>query len=91
MTTWWWLAFSEPEQQKVLGVVLVEGASLREALTRMIHILRIEPGGQLTAEEFAQGVAPPEAYRDRVLTYGEAAACAEEMNSRYRGEEGRAA
>jgi hypothetical protein len=57
----------------------------------MIHILRMDPGGQLTVEEFAPGVEPPEAYREGVLTYDEAAACAEEMNRRYRGEQGRAA
>jgi hypothetical protein len=86
--TWWLLCFSEPEEQRVLGVVLVEGVNVREAVRRMCD-LGIDPGGKLTSEEFPAGVAPPEPYRNRQLSYAEAQECQEEISRRYRA--GRAA
>lgn len=78
----WWLSFvdpgrSAPIEQQVpggggfLGVVIAEGDTLADAITRS-HLLGVNPGGQVSA----QGPIPRQLiaaeWRDRLLTKDEA-------------------
>jgi hypothetical protein len=70
----WWLSFADPdlpEGSQFLGVVIVQAATLEDAVTRS-HLLGVNPGGgiqiagPLPAHFFA------EQWRDRLLSMAEA-------------------
>jgi hypothetical protein len=78
----WWLSFVDPDHsappgQRVpgaggfLGVVVCEGDTLADAITRS-HLLGVNPGGQVAARGPipAQMIRPE--WRDRLLTKDEA-------------------
>jgi hypothetical protein len=64
MTEMWWLSFCDgdkPKGDQFLGVCLVEGNSLAEALAKA-HTLDINPGGEVIGTFIPTSVAIPTKY-----------------------------
>lgn len=65
MTSWWWLSFARPAG--FLGVVLVEGRTLKAALQRA-HRDGINPGGECYGFAVPPSLgAPPTEWQGRLL------------------------
>ncbi len=57
-----WMSFCDPEAPKgnqFLGVIIVEGVDLRDAIFRT-HALNINPGGEIEGIELEKDVIKPE-------------------------------
>jgi hypothetical protein len=84
---WWWLCFADvtkPEGQQFLGVAIVEGATLRDALER-VSALRIYAGGKVAPVACTLYVPAPR-WRNRLLNRPEVIAARRDLVSA--GEEG---
>lgn len=70
--TWWWLSFCDPDKPRgsqFLGVVIVRGESMVEAVLTA-HRLGINPGGSVMGAAF-KGLGDwtvPEEFADRLLS-----------------------
>jgi hypothetical protein len=77
---WWWLCFCDsfkPEGQQFLGVAVVEGRTLRDAIERT-QALGINPGGRVASVACTLFV-PGTAWRDRLLSRDEVLAAGNSM------------
>lgn len=66
---WWWLSFSS-ESNASRGVVLVRARDLVDAV-RICHALSLSPGGQILGVPMPFDFAPPEKFKNRLLTRSE--------------------
>lgn len=67
---WWWLSFCDdlrPSGAQFLGVTVVQGRNLIEAVSRA-HWIGINPGGEVSGIEVRGDVDPPDALRDRLVS-----------------------
>lgn len=77
---WWWLCFCDadkPEGNQFLGVAVVEGATLGDAIA-LTGALGINPGGKVASVACTRFV-PAAAWRNRLLTRQEVVAAGNEM------------
>jgi len=63
----WWLSFVDPEDGKLLGVVIVRGESFDDALTRSGR-LGINPGGGVRGTKLPKGAEPDKQFLNRLLS-----------------------
>ena len=63
----WWLSFVDPEDGKLLGVVIVWGESFDGALTRCGR-LGINPGGGVRGTKIPKGAEPDKQFFNRLLS-----------------------
>ena len=79
---WWWLSFSDsfkPEGQQCLGVAIVEGRTLREAI-ETAEALGIHPGGRV-ASVACTAFVPAAVWRNRLLSREEVVAAGDSMEA----------
>lgn len=79
---WWWLCFcddAKPEGEQFLGVVVVEGATLGDAIART-SALGINPGGKVGSVACTRFV-PAAKWRNQVLTRQEVIKAGDEMEA----------
>ena len=77
---WWWLCFldpGKPEGEQFLGVAVVEGHTLRDAL-EVTRALGINPGGQVASVACTRYV-PGTTWRNRLLSREELIAAGNSM------------
>lgn len=77
---WWWLWFvdtAKPKAEQLLGVAIVEGATLRDAVRRAGE-LGINPGGKVASVACTRHV-PRTRWRNRLLTRQEVVAAGDDM------------
>jgi hypothetical protein len=63
----WWVSFVDPEDGKLLGVVIVWGESFDDALTRCGR-LGVNPGGGVRGTKLPKEAAPDKQFLDRLLS-----------------------
>ena len=79
---WWWLCFvdgAKAEGEQFLGVAVVEGATLRDAI-ELAGALGINPGGKVASVACTRFV-PAAKWRNRVLTREEVVEAGDEMEA----------
>lgn len=79
---WWWFSFYDPtkaEGSQFLGVAIVEGAGLRDAIDRA-RTLGINPGGRVASVACTRFV-PVAKWRNRLLSFPEAHAAGEDLEA----------
>lgn len=79
---WWWLCFCDtdkPENHQFLGVTVVEGTTLREAM-ELATSLGINPGGRVASVACTRFVPAPR-WRNRLLTREEVIAAGNDMEA----------
>lgn len=72
---WWWLSFADPDLpdgRQFLGVVIMNGDTVMEAITEA-HVLGVNPGGECSFAQIPEEHVPPLQYRRRLLNYAELA------------------
>lgn len=65
---WWWLSFAE--ESGFLGVVVIQGYGIVDAVSRS-HALGVNPGGEVQGWLLPEHV-PPAEFRNRLLSKAEA-------------------
>lgn len=70
---WWWLSFAASNPDRFLGVAIVRASSPVGAVGRAA-LLGINPGGQVSGYKLPEGIEPPAAATDRLLSKEEAEA-----------------
>ena len=74
---WFWLSFADPKRptgQQFLGVAIVEGWTIQEAVTRS-HLIGVNPGDcEISFAQIPEEHLPPEEFRHVLMTYAELAA-----------------
>lgn len=71
--SWWWISFADPDKPKgsqSLGVVIVKGGGMQEALQNA-WTMNINPGGQVQAIEIPDEHVPPAEFHNRLLSRAE--------------------
>ncbi len=66
---WWWLSFADPARPKgrqFLGAAIVQGADIKDAVSRTWSLV-VNPGGQIQYVEIPAALLPPEDMRGRLL------------------------
>jgi len=63
----WWLSFVDPEDGKLLGVVIVWGESFDGALTTCGR-LGVNPGGGVRGTKLPKGAEPDKQFLNRFLS-----------------------
>ena len=79
---WWWLSFCDsfkPEGEQFLGVAIVEGKTLREAI-ETAEALGVHPGGRVASVACTLFV-PASVWRNRLLSREEVIAAGNTMES----------
>ena len=72
MKHWWWLSFIDGENGSFLGVCVVQGNGLMDAIQEA-HRLACNPGGEtLGTPILEEDWLPEERWRNRLLTRGQA-------------------
>lgn len=69
-SNWWWLSFvdhDKPEGNKFLGVVIIEGETIIDAV-RHAWDLNINPGGEVLAGQLEMIDTIPPEFRERLLS-----------------------
>jgi hypothetical protein len=72
---WFWLSFADgslPEGQQFLGVAIVCGWTIQEAVTRS-HLLHVNPGGEISFAQIPPEHVPGPEFRHVLMDYAELA------------------
>jgi hypothetical protein len=73
---WWWLSFCDPDRpegQQFIGVAIVCGWTIQEAVTRS-HLLKVNPGGEISFAQMPPERVPRPEFCNCLMDYAELAA-----------------
>lgn len=84
LVPWQWVMFAEPARDgaEFLGVYITRALSFENAVFRA-HVAGISPGGHADGAALPLGLTVDVAYCDRLLTFAEAQAARDQLDSRY--------